>query len=272
MRFNKIKKLLIPLFLLTVTLLTRFCFLNWGNGYFFNPDENNMATSIVKMDLSNFNPNFFAYGQFPLFLTFLTTPWHNFSNIILTLRFWSATFSALSIYFFYLISQIIFKSKKISFIFTLLLIFTPGLIQLAHFGTTESILIFVFSSNLFLSLKYYQRQKKRYLLFSILFSAIGFASKITAIFFTLPIYLCLFFIFLKDKKISKFISAFLIFTFALSYDPIRPRQHIRRDHHTDLLGGLQVDYKLKLRRLLNGNIGGFCAFQDFVDKVSGAPP
>lgn len=193
--------------------MTRFCFLNWGNGYFLNPDENNMATSVAQMSFKNLNPNFFAYGQFPLFLTFLTTPSPNFSTIILTMRFWSAVFSVLSIYFFYLISQIIFKSKKISFIFVLLLIFTPGLIQLAHFGTTESILIFVFSVNLFLSLKYFQNQKKIYLLFSILISAIGFASKITAIFFVLPIYLCLFLVFLKNKKFLNFISVTLIFSF-----------------------------------------------------------
>jgi Dolichyl-phosphate-mannose-protein mannosyltransferase len=213
MQFNKIKKLLFPLLLIIVTLFTRFSFLDWGNGHFFNPDENNMAISVSQMSFSNLNPNFFAYGQFPLFLTFLTTPFHNFSTIVLTLRFWSAVFSCLSIYFFYLISQIIFKSKKISFIFTLLLIFTPGLIQLAHFGTTESILIFVFSINIFLSLKYYQNQKKQYFLLAILISAIGLSSKVTAIFFVLPVYLSFFFLFLKTKKVFTFISTSLIFTF-----------------------------------------------------------
>lgn len=212
MQSNKTKKFLIPFFLLIAVILTRFCFLNWGNGYFFNPDENNMATSVAQMSFKNLNPNFFAYGQFPLFLTFFTTPIHNFSTIILTMRFWSAIFSSLSIYFFYLISQIIFKSKKISYIFTLLLIFTPGLIQSAHFGTTESILIFVFSANIFLSLKYFQNPKKLYILFSILISAVGLASKITAIFFVLPIYLCLFLIFLKNKKILNFILTTTIFT------------------------------------------------------------
>ncbi|MDD2482808.1 MAG: glycosyltransferase family 39 protein [Candidatus Shapirobacteria bacterium] len=212
MQFNQVKKILFPLFLLIITLITRFCFLNWGNGYFFNPDENNMATSVAQMNFKNLNPNFFAYGQFPLFLTFLTTPLHNFSTIILTLRFWSATFSCLSIYCFYLISKIIFKSRKISYLFILLLIFTPGLIQSAHFGTTESILTFVFSANILLSLKYFQHQKKKYLLFLILISAVGLASKITAIFFVLPTYLCFFLLFLKDKKISKFILTSLIFT------------------------------------------------------------
>jgi len=99
MQFNKTKKFLVPLIILIFALITRFCFLNWSNGFFFNPDENNMATSVIQMSYSNFNPNFFAYGQFPLFLAFFTTPHHNFSSIILTLRFWSAFFSCLSIFF-----------------------------------------------------------------------------------------------------------------------------------------------------------------------------
>ena len=53
---------------------------------------------------------------------------------------------------------------------------------------------------------------------------------------------------------------------------VRPCQHIGGNRHADLLGGLQVDNELKLRRLLDGNVAGLGAFQDLVDKVSGAPP
>jgi len=199
MRSNKIKRILIPAFLIFITIFTRFCFPDWGNGHFFNPDENNMATAVSSMTFSNLNPHFFAYGQFPLFLTFFTAPAHNFYIIILTLRFWSAVFSSLSILFFYLIAKNIFKSQKISYIFVLLLIFTPGLIQSAHFGTTESLLIFVFSAIIFLSLKYYQTSKKSYFLWAVLAGAIGLGSKITAVFLVLPFYLCLLFLFLKNR-------------------------------------------------------------------------
>ncbi len=213
MQFNKDKKLLIPIFLLILTIFTRFCFLNWGNDFFFNPDENNMATSVAQMSFENLHPNFFAYGQFPLFLTFFTTFKHDFSSIVLTMRFWSALFSSLSILFFYLIAKNIFSLKKIAYLFALLLIFTPGLIQSAHFGTTESILIFVFSVNIYLSLNYLKNQKKIYLFFSILISALGLASKITAVFFVLPIYLSLFLVLLKNKKFLNFILSSIIFTF-----------------------------------------------------------
>ena len=55
-----------------------------------------------------------------------------------------------------------------------------------------------------------------------------------------------------------------------SNDPIRPRQHIRRNRQTDLLGGLQIDHELELRRLLDRKIGGLGSFQDFVHVSSGA--
>jgi hypothetical protein len=55
------------------------------------------------------------------------------------------------------------------------------------------------------------------------------------------------------------------------YDPIRPRQHIRRNRHPYLFCRFQIDDELKLGRLFDGNVGGLGAFQDLVDKVSGAP-
>jgi hypothetical protein len=42
--------------------------------------------------------------------------------------------------------------------------------------------------------------------------------------------------------------------------PVRPRQHIRRNRHADLLGGFQIDDELELCRLLHGQIGGLGAF------------
>ena len=54
-------------------------------------------------------------------------------------------------------------------------------------------------------------------------------------------------------------------------DLIRSFQHLLRNRQADLLGGFEIDEELKLCRLLDGNVGGFGAFQNPVDKVSGAP-
>lgn len=210
-------KIILFFFLILTTFFTRFIKLDWGNGFFFHPDENNMVNSILTMEKNNLNPNFFAYGQFPLYLTYFTTPIHNFSTIALTLRFWSALFSSLSVLFFYLIANKIFKSFKLSFIFSLFIIFTPGLIQLSHFGTTESILIFIFALNIYFSFLFYERPSNlSFLFFSGLFSGIGIATKISAVIFLVPIcfsFLFLFIQFITNKSFKN--NFYLIFKFLL---------------------------------------------------------
>ena len=56
-----------------------------------------------------------------------------------------------------------------------------------------------------------------------------------------------------------------------SYDPIRSRQHIRRNREADLLGRFQIDDELELRRLLHRQISGLGAFQNLVHISGGAP-
>ncbi|MCX6726503.1 MAG: hypothetical protein NTY75_01655 [Candidatus Shapirobacteria bacterium] len=186
------------IFVIVVLLITRFYGFNWGSGYAFNPDENNMATSISQMSFSNLNPHFFAYGQFPLYLGFITQKLINipntFINSIYTLRIWSAVFSCLAVLILYLI-----YSNKFFF---LLLIFTPGLIQIAHFGTTESLLLLVFVSVLYLSITH------RYF-FAAVICGIGIATKISALIFIIPAVLSL----AKDKQ---FIKLFLFLVIILA--------------------------------------------------------
>ena len=204
-------KSLIFVFLFGLTIFTRFIKLNWGNNFFFNPDENNMANSVLQINKQNLDPNFYAYGQFPLYLTFFTTPKHDFKNIILTLRFWSAFFSSASLYIFYLIGQKIFKQKKYSSIFVLLLIFTPGLIQLSHFGTTESILLFVFAVNILLSFKIYDHKNLKYLILASIISGIGLATKVSSLILTTPVFLCLLFLSFKKHNFWRFVWSSTLF-------------------------------------------------------------
>src|SRR5215475_3644000 len=53
--------------------------------------------------------------------------------------------------------------------------------------------------------------------------------------------------------------------------PIRPRQYIRRDRQTDLIGGFEINDEFELRRLLHGEIGGLCSLQDPVNVGGGTP-
>ena len=169
--------------LIFLAVFTRFIGLNWGDNYYFHPDENNMATALSELSVNNLNPHFFAYGQFPLYLGFFSLKaiglTNDFSNSIFILRFYSAFFSVISLYFFYKI----YPNLK----FILLLIFTPGLIQLSHFGTTESLLILTFVINLYLAKLILQKQKLNYFIYASLISGIAIATKISGAIFVIPI-------------------------------------------------------------------------------------
>jgi hypothetical protein len=52
---------------------------------------------------------------------------------------------------------------------------------------------------------------------------------------------------------------------------VRSEQHVRRNREADLLRRFQIDHQLKLRRLLDWQVSGFGAFQDFIHVVGGAP-
>jgi 4-amino-4-deoxy-L-arabinose transferase-like glycosyltransferase len=200
--------------ILILALFTRFVGLNWANGYFFHPDENNMATAVSQLSSQNYNPHFFAYGQFPLYLGYFTLKAVNipnsFSNSVYVLRFWSAVFSSLTIFIIYLISQKLFP-QPLTLIVVLLTIFSPGLIQLAHFGTTESLLLLVFVSNIFLAFKIINRPKWIYFIIAGIVSGIGLATKVSSLIFLGPVFLAVLFNLIKNTHRLNIISRVVLF-------------------------------------------------------------
>src|SRR5262245_26120128 len=54
-------------------------------------------------------------------------------------------------------------------------------------------------------------------------------------------------------------------------DPIRLREHLRRNRQADLLGRLEIDDQLELRRLLDRNIARLGTFQNLVHIRGSAP-
>ena len=164
----------IILFLLAVTVFlylllfyTRAVNLDWGLPYPFHPDERNMAVAVQGMGCRNltapveecFNPHFFAYGQLPLYAAYgLLYLVHgrnqteiSFSDATIVLRIISALSSMAMVYIAYLLfkrlNRDVFDDAKskwkhaFRFFFFLSFIFSPVLIQFAHFGTTESFLM-----------------------------------------------------------------------------------------------------------------------------------
>jgi 4-amino-4-deoxy-L-arabinose transferase-like glycosyltransferase len=214
------KSSLFFLILLLTAFATRFIGLSWGNGYYFHPDESNMAISLSQLTSSNLNPHFFAYGQFPLYLGYFTLQAfnlpNNFANSIFILRFWSAIFSVLAVFVIYLIFSKLF-SRPQTLIMVLLVIFNPGLIQLAHFGTTESLLILIFLINIYLAIKIVDHPEifLSYILAGAV-TGIGLAAKISSLIFLGPILLASFISFIKSHHRLTYIpKLFLLLIFTL---------------------------------------------------------
>jgi len=204
---------LLDFLLVILTIFTRFFGLKWGGGYFPHPDENNMAWAVGRIAFPKFDPDFFAYGHLPLYFTYgiykiflflFTGRWPSkpvpFEAAVYILRGLSAAFSCLTVFFGYLLAKEIFKDKKFARIFSLFLIFTPGLIQSAHFGTTESALAFCAVALAYFSIRYFKMPKFKNLLSLVLVSAIGLSNKVSAALFLLAPTVAIIISFFNEKR------------------------------------------------------------------------
>ena len=198
----------------------RFYNLGWGLPYPFHPDERNMAEAITRLESNKLDPEFYAYGQFPLYLAYFTGTifWSlikgkaveslSFTQATLALRFWSAFFSVMTLVVGYLIAKKLFEKEIYHFLSLILLVFTPGLIQIAHFGTTESILAFCFLAVVFFSLKILEKPSCKNFLGAAGLLGIALGTKISAVTFFVPFVLASFFQILRQKKWTKRIGYF----------------------------------------------------------------
>jgi len=159
---------MIKVFLLLSLFLTRFVGLNWGYPYLFHPDENNISSSLLQLscrDLQTtglsecFNPHFYAYGQLPIYLgrvvlslleLFFQTPENRAVGASFALRLISALASVLTAGVLYRWLKQEFVKEWPALVGVMLYIFSPIFIQFAHFGTTESLLLLLFVSLLYL--------------------------------------------------------------------------------------------------------------------------
>ncbi|MBI5122233.1 glycosyltransferase family 39 protein [Candidatus Roizmanbacteria bacterium] len=193
--------LIIVIWLLVIGLLvySRFINLGWGLPYPMHPDERNMANAIQSLNCNIkdcFNPHFFAYGQFPLYLGYLLV-WAvrgfrdfgkiiiNFEEAVMSLRVISAMASVINAIIIIKIINIINKKNSylLSFISYLLIIFSPFFIQFSHFGTTESLLMLFYSLIVYFSTRLLERRTTSKVVWLALVSGLAIATKVSSIIF-----------------------------------------------------------------------------------------
>ncbi|MCL4374948.1 hypothetical protein M1523_03755 [Patescibacteria group bacterium] len=218
-------------FMLMIFLIySRLVGLGWGLPYPMHPDERNMAVAVQSLnceltswrvdglnglrieELRNcLNPHFFAYGQFPLYLAYFGLRlWHWCANAAGPVSFAAATIALRLIAALASIATALIlvkiavwlkpKTKPVLF----LLIFTsiPYAIQLAHFGTTESLLMCLYTVQVYLGLVFLKKRlnRRRFIALSALTIGLAVATKISAVTFTaLPVVL----LWLTDHRVGQ---------------------------------------------------------------------
>jgi hypothetical protein len=237
-----------------------------------HPDERNIVLSIQRLhcDVTQvsisiqwlkdcYNPEFFAYGQPTIYGGYVLAQALGFSfkhlfepitfdNATLALRFISAMASLLNVFVLYKTLLLLFenKMKKNKGLRILvdcsvpILAFSPYFIQFSHFGTTESLLMLLYSViiyySLSLNISFKKNQKKIICVLGIL-TGFSIAVKISSIaFMGLPI-VALFFTKQKIKKklFYSFLLLFISLIVALLFSP----QSLL--HNQDFLGSMSYE-------------------------------
>src|SRR5574341_1278619 len=54
--------------------VVRLAHINWDQGHFYHPDERAVASAVLRLSFKpmQLNPQFFAYGSLPIYLTKIT--------------------------------------------------------------------------------------------------------------------------------------------------------------------------------------------------------
>lgn len=212
--------------IIAVGAFLRFYNLNWDQGFYFHPDERNIATAVSKIHFfDNLNPEFFAYGGFSIYLyrffgeiiILLTNDpqWvSSWGKINLIGRYFSAFVSTITLIPLYFLAKKIFN-KEVAQISVVIFAFTVTSIQAAHFAVTESLLVFFVTLLALLSQQILQKSNFNIYLLTGAILGLSTATKTTSLSFaTLPLFAWFSTVTFDFKNIfSKFIFL-VIFLFA----------------------------------------------------------
>lgn len=237
------KRIVVAL-LISILLYTRFVNLEWGLPYPMHPDERNMAVAIEQLNCNFkpyntdfrlnecFNPHFFAYGQLPLYLSYggiqlvhlvtgVAAP-PTFIEATMSLRTLSAVSSlGLVIVLLRIFKYLLPKKRQLDSFYLivalLFLTFQPYAIQFAHFGTTESLLMFFYAIIIYYSLRLLDDRALSFPTTALLSLAAGAAlgTKISSgLFFGIPLFVYIYILFSRNKKIHTVLYAVLFMLMA----------------------------------------------------------
>lgn len=180
------------LFILAIGIILRVQGLDWDFGQIFNPDEFNLARGAAALAWPNgLVPQFHAYNGLSLYLPrllaealslFTGRPGTDLGSIVLAGRMLSALWSCLTLFVLWRAASNAFGAAIGLFVLTLAAA-TPGLIQSAHFVTTEAGLMLCLVVLVWLAMRHVSERLALtpFALFSGLTLGLGFGLKSSAL-------------------------------------------------------------------------------------------
>lgn len=182
-------------------LLLRIYNFNWDQNNHLHPDERQIT--MVAMDISfpknltfsnlfnsdsPFNPKFFAYGSFPIYLLKFSANFFslfdpeilNYDQINLFGRLVSAVFDSLTIVIIYQITWLLFSSRKKSLLAAAIYAFSVFPIQLSHFYAVDTLLTFFICLTLYRSIILYRNFNLKNAILSGVSFGLALATKVSA--------------------------------------------------------------------------------------------
>lgn len=184
-----------------LAFLLRIVGIDWDQGYYLHPDERAIVMFTLPLHLpssvseflsqdSPLNPQFFAYGSFPIYLlavlgylaTHIQQYLGEYSGIYIVGRSMSVLLDTGIVLLVYLVARKIFNkfAGLVAAFFYTIAVFP---IQSSHYYTSDVFISFFLLLSFYVLLFYIEHKKLSYLLLSSLFFGIAAASKITSIAF-----------------------------------------------------------------------------------------
>lgn len=211
-----------PFIITLIAMILRFTNLNWDMGGRLHPDEALIVNGALAIRFfSQLFPGFHDYNGFSMYLLrataelitmvthhpiWITDP----GALTLVGRFLSAAISTASVPLIYVVGALI-AGPTAGLIAALLMTFTPLSLQLAHFYTTDTLLVFLHLSLIYTVLLYWRKPALRGILVMAGVTGLALATKNTAYFFLpLPIAAIL----LSQGVVRNKLIALLMFTMA----------------------------------------------------------
>jgi len=219
-------EILIVLLITLVGIFYRFINLSWDDGYLYHPDErNNIVAAAGRIDIPNkLDPEVYTYNGFSIYLTRLlaqglhtitgNNEWvHNLSNISFLTRFISATASTLSIIVLFFITKRLVSSKA-GLYASAIAACTVGFIQHAHYGVTESLLVFFLLCIILACLRVLEKNSMANWFFTAVISGIALGTKTSAFAFLLVPFVTWILVLIREKnKVRTFLlGGYFLFT------------------------------------------------------------